>query len=107
MISAASVQDQELSVGPERSLIDDPAVGRRRHLGTSPAGDRDAFLGSTEAVRRSELANFDAVQRQRYPPFGGGEGDGRRKTSGVIERQQAVFRVNRRLGGIGLRGRRG
>src|SRR6266700_1900983 len=103
MISAASVQDQELSVGPERSRIDDPAVGRRRHLGTGSACDRNALLGSTEAIRRAELANLDAVERQRYPPLGGGESDGRRQTAGVIERQQAVLRVDRRLGGIVLR----
>src|SRR5258708_38025349 len=104
MISAASVQDQELSVGPERSRIDDPAVSRRRHLGTGSACDRNALLGSTEAIRRAELANLGAVERQRYPPLGGGESDGWRKTAGVIERQQAVLRVDRRPGGIGMRG---
>src|SRR5260370_33044784 len=100
MISATSVQDQELSVGPERSRIDDPAVGRRRHLGTGSACDRNALLGSTEAIRRAELANLDAMERQRYPPLGGGKSDRRRKTAGVIERQQAALPVGRRPGGV-------
>src|SRR5258705_13446472 len=98
MISAASVQDQELSIGPERSRIDDPAICRRRHLGTGPAGDRNAFLGSAEAVRRAELANLDSIQRQRYPPLGGGEGHGRRKASWVAERREAALRVHRGFG---------
>src|SRR5258708_37630315 len=111
MISAASVQDQELSVGPERSRIDDPAVSRRRHLGTGSTCDRNALLGSTEAVRRAELANLGAIERQRYPPLGGGGSDGRRKTAGGIERPQGAPRGGRRLGGIrvsgGRRARRG
>src|SRR4051794_19140216 len=99
MISAASVQDQELSVGPERSRIDDPAIGRRRHLGTGPACNRDPLLGSTEAVRGAELTDFDPIQRQRYPPLGGSEGDGRRKASRIVERREAALRVDGRPGG--------
>src|SRR5258708_34723608 len=102
MISAASVQDQELSVGPERSRIDDPAVGRRRHLGTSTACDRNALLGSTEAVRRAELANLDAAQRQPQPALGSRESDGRRQAAGVVERREAALRIDGGLGGIGL-----
>src|SRR3954463_16538453 len=107
MISAASIKDQELSIGPERSRIDDPAVGRGRHLGTSPACDRNTLFGSAKAVRHAEVANPDAAERQRYPPPGGRERNGRGKTAGIVERGETVFRVDRRFGGIGLRGGRG
>src|SRR3954470_16206197 len=104
MISATSVQDQELSVGSERPRIDNPAVGRRRHLGASPAGERNTLLGSAETVRHAEIANPDPAERQWYPPPGGSERNRRRKAARIVQRGEAIFRVDGRFGGIGLRG---
>ena len=44
MIPAAGIQDQELAVGAERSGVNHPAVGRRRHLGAGAGGDRKALF---------------------------------------------------------------
>src|SRR5690348_14864647 len=63
MIPATGVKDQELSVTPKWSGVNNPAVTRCCDLCTGPCCQRNAFLYATGAVGTAKIANFDAVYR--------------------------------------------
>src|ERR1700757_4642840 len=93
MIPAAGIEDQELPVTSKRPGVNNPAVAGRGDLGTGPSGDGQALLGSTGAVGAAELADSRAGDRQTQVAARIGEGDRRRKASGIAQRSEP------RLGG--------
>ena len=63
MIPAAGVQDQELSVGSERTRVNDEPVARGCDLGAGPGRDGKALFGPSHAVRVAEIPDFNPVNR--------------------------------------------
>src|SRR3974390_1015109 len=88
MIPAADIQDQELSVGSERSGIDHPTVGWRGHLSTGAGGDGNALFRPAMGVGRAELLQFHAVNRNWNLSAQRGEGARWGQPSDVAERRQ-------------------
>ena len=68
MIPAAGIKDQELAIGPERSGVNHPSICGRGDLRAGAGGDGNAFFLAADAVRRPEIPQFDAINRNRNLP---------------------------------------
>ena len=85
MISATGIQDQEFAVGSVGRSVNNPAVARRRDLGTRPGCDRNPPFGTSVAVRSAEIARFDPVDGNRQHALGGRKSDRRGEPAGILE----------------------
>ena len=65
MISAAGIEDQELSVGSERSGIHDPAIARGRDLARRPGSRSRGLFRCRRSRRARRIRGSGAVDRQR------------------------------------------
>src|SRR5262249_15024650 len=85
MIPAPGIEDQELPVRTKWASIDDPSVAWRGHLRGGASGDRQPLFGAPQAIGCPEFANLDAAHGERERALGGGERDGRRQASRILE----------------------
>ena len=99
LLSAATgIKDQELSVAPKRSGVNNPAVTRGCDLRAGPGCQGNAFFRATDAVGTAKFAYLDAIHRHREQALGGRKGDGRAEPAGVFQRLQIGFAVKRYRG---------
>src|SRR5437879_4670718 len=97
MIPAPGIQDQELSVAAEGSGVNNPTVTRGCDLRAGPGCQRNAFFDATRTIGTAKIANLGAVDRKCEQPLGGGKGDRRAESRGILQRAQI---------GLAVRGRR-
>src|SRR5262249_21072801 len=81
MISAASINDQELAIIAEISGINDPAIVRRTDLRGGAGGDGEPFFDASEAIGRTEFVQFPADDRKRQFSLGLRKRNGGRNTN--------------------------
>src|SRR5215470_837454 len=84
MIPAPGIEDQELSVAPKRTSVNNPAVTRRCDLCTGARCQRNAFFDATRTVGTAEFADFGAVYRELEKALGRGKSDRRAGAAGVL-----------------------
>src|ERR1700722_2626711 len=70
MIPAPGIEDQELSIAPERTGVNNPSITRRCDLGSGPGCQRNAFFDAAGAIGTAEIANFAAIDGWREQAFG-------------------------------------
>src|SRR5437588_12825357 len=64
MIPTTGVEDQELSIAPERTGVNNPSVTRCCDLCTGLCRQRNAFFYAASAIGTAKFANLAAVNRQ-------------------------------------------
>src|SRR5437899_3921360 len=68
MIATADIEDQELTVGTERTSIHHPTVAWRSNLGACTGSDGNSFFCAAAAIRGTEFLQFYTVNRNRNLP---------------------------------------
>src|SRR5439155_6884347 len=110
MIPAPGIEDQELSVAPEGSGVNNPAITRCCDLSPGLGCQGNAFFYATRTVGTAKFANLAAIDRKSEQAPGGGKCDGRAQSGRVLQRPKVGFAVGGsrsalQAGGCGRLGR--
>src|SRR5258705_10449374 len=100
MIPAPGIEDQELSVAPEGSGVNNPAVTRGCDLSAGLGCQGNAFFYATGTIGTAKIANLAAINRKGEQRPGRGKGDGRAESGRVLQRPQVGFAVGRSRGAL-------